>query len=312
MKPDLLLTYPLMPAIEEALDARFNVHKWHLLNDQNLFLKQAGASIRAVVTGGHLGLAYSMAAAMPNLEIVAINGVGYDKVDLNQARIQGFRVTNTPGLMADDVADLAVGLMISLNRQLVQGDAYARDGRWAKHGEMQLGRKVAGSRFGIFGMGHIGTTIAKRLEGFNGTIAYSNRTQRDLPYPFYSSLEELAKASDVLIIAAAATPETHHIVDRKILDALGSDGILINVARGSLVNEVELASALQERRLRGAALDVFENEPTIHPDLLAAGSQLLTPHIGAATEETRMEMGFHVIANLDAHFSGNKLLSLVH
>ncbi|MHA6691650.1 2-hydroxyacid dehydrogenase [Devosia sp. A449] len=310
MKPDLVLTYPLMPAIEAELAQRFSVHRWHEQSDPARFLQQVGPVVRAVVTGGHLGLAKDMAAAMPSLEIVAINGVGYDKIDLEQARAQGFRVTNTPDLMADDVADLAIGLLVGFNRQLVRGDSYVRDGSWAA-GEMPLGRKVAGARYGIFGMGRIGASIARRLEGFGGSIAYANRSQREVPYRYYPSLLELAAASDVLILAAAATPETRHIVGREVLDALGPDGLLINVARGALVNEVELASALRERRLRGAALDVFESEPNVATDLLAAGNLLVVPHIGAATAETRQQMGRLVLANLDAHFSGQPLPSPV-
>lgn len=305
-KPRILLTYALTPEITERLHQKYDVLNLFEAEDEEAFLREHGPSVRAVVTGGHIGWPAPMADRTPNIELVAINGVGFDKVDLAQARARGFRVTNTPDLMADDVADLAVGLIIGFFRRIPQGDAYARDGRWLA-GDMPLGRKVSGRRYGIFGMGRIGRTVAERLRAFSSEIAYHNRTPRDLPYRSHGSLRELAAWSDVLVVTAAATPETYHVVDREVLQALGPDGLLVNVARGVLVDEAALVDALAKGSLGGAALDVFETEPRLSREMLSAERVLMMPHVGSATVETRHEMGLLVLANVEAYFAGRPL-----
>ncbi|MDR6587592.1 2-hydroxyacid dehydrogenase [Agrobacterium tumefaciens] len=310
MKPDLLQTYPLQPQIEAALQKRFRVHRWHEISDKQAFLQAEAASIKAVVTGGHIGVAPELAAGLPALEIVAINGVGFDKVDLDQARARGFRVTNTPDVLTEDVADLAVGLSVMLLRQLVRADHHVRSGEW-KRGEMPLGNKASRRRYGIYGLGRIGRAIAVRLEAFNAEISYFSRQKQDVAYEYHSTAMSLARDCDVLIVAAAATPETKHAINREVLEALGPDGVLVNVARGSLVDEKALVDVLVAGGLKGAALDVFENEPHVPEALIGMRNVVLAPHIGAATHETRLEMGALVLANLDAHFAGRDLPTAV-
>lgn len=305
-RPKILLTYELTPEVMSRLERSFEVLRLYEAGDKEAFLASHGASVRAVVTGGHIGWLHEQAERTPNLELVAINGVGYDKVDLEQARARGFRVTNTPDLMADDVADLAIGLIIASFRQIASGNSYVRDGRWLQQ-EMPLGRKVTGLRFGIFGMGRIGAAIAHRLTVFGGKIAYCSRARKDVPYPYLSSLVDLARESDVLILAAAATPETRQVVNRDVLEALGPDGLLVNVARGALVDEAALVDTLRNGTLGGVALDVFENEPRVRRDLLEIDRVLMVPHIGSATRETRAAMGELLLENVEAHFAGRPL-----
>lgn len=306
MKHGLIQTYPLQPRIEAELQKRFRVHRWYEISDKQAFLQEEGETVRAIVTGGHLGVSRDLADALANLEIVAINGVGFDKVDLAQARERGFRVTNTPDVLTEDVADLAIGLSIAALRQLVPADHYVRSGQWQK-AEMPLTSKVSRRRFGIYGLGRIGKSIASRLEAFNAEISYCSRRKHDVPYAYHATPVALAENCDVLIIAAAATPETRHVINKPVLEALGPAGILINVARGSLVDEAALVEVLSAGGLRGAALDVFENEPNVPEALLTMPNVTLAPHVGAATEETRAQMGKLVLANLDAHFAGNEL-----
>lgn len=262
-----------------------------------------GAAIRGVVTGGHIGLPADVGAALPNLEIVAINGVGFDKVDLGEAKRRGFRVSNTPDVLTADVADLALGLVLAQARKVPQADQHVRTGQWLK-GDMGLSTRVAGRRYGIFGLGRIGQAIAKRLEGFDARISYTARNRRDVAYDYHDSIEELAANCDVLIIAAAATAETRHIVNADVLKALGPQGVLVNVARGSLVDEKALVEALSSGMIGGAALDVFEDEPRVPEALFAFENVTLAPHIGSGTHQTRRAMADLVLANLDAHFAG--------
>ena len=252
---------PLLPELEHALAERFTVHRWFEADDPEACSRAHGPAIRAVITGGHLGIPSELAAQLPGLEIVAINGVGYDKVDLAQAKARGFRVTNTPDVLTDDVADLAIGLVIALLRRIPQADRHVRDGRWPE-AEVPLARKVSAQRFGIVGLGRIGKAIARRLEGFGVPIAYTDLAPQDVPYSFHPTPTALAHAVDVLIVAAAAGG-TRPLIDHAVLDALGPEGVLVNVARGSLVDEAALVTALQEGRLGGAALDVFAVEPHV-------------------------------------------------
>jgi lactate dehydrogenase-like 2-hydroxyacid dehydrogenase len=310
MTVEVLQLCPLTPALEAALAERFQVHRWFDTADAGLSRNSAVGRIRAVVTGGHIGLPTDLAAMLPALEIVAINGVGFDKVDLSEARRRSYRVTNTPDILTEDVADLAVGLVLTLARRLVEGDRHVRDGRWPA-GELGLGRKVSRRRYGILGLGRIGRAIARRLDAFDATIAYTDRARLDVPYPFHVTPVSLAAASDVLIVAASSSAETKRIVDAAVLDALGPDGMLVNVARGSLVDERALVEALLAGRLGGAALDVFEDEPHVPEALFQLPNVVLSPHVASATQETRQEMADLVLANLDAHFAGRVLPSPV-
>jgi lactate dehydrogenase-like 2-hydroxyacid dehydrogenase len=307
----ILQLCPFSAYLEGALAERFDVVRWFEMDAaaQDGWLKDNAASVRAVATGGHVGCPSPLMEALPALAIVAINGVGFDKVDLDLARARGVRVTTTPGTLTDDVADLAVGLVIALLRNLPAAAEFVRRGDWPK-GEVPLARKVTGRRFGIIGLGHIGQAIAARLAAF-GPIAYHGPHKKDVPYDYAADPRALADASDVLIVACAATPATRHLVDADVIAALGADGFLVNVSRGSVVDETALTDALGKGRLAGAALDVFENEPHVPDALRTSDRTLLTPHIASATAETRKAMADMVLANLDAVLAGQDPVSAV-
>jgi lactate dehydrogenase-like 2-hydroxyacid dehydrogenase len=310
MPVNILQLCPLMPSLEEELAKRYTVHRYFETKDQADFLKERASDIRGVVTGGHIGIPTELAIQLPKLEIVAINGVGYDKVDLNEAKKRGYRVANTPDVLTADVADLALGLIIALARQLTIADSHVRSGNWPK-GDLGLGYRVTGRRYGIFGLGRIGQAIAKRLEAFDAQISYCGRRKLDVPYVFHDTIVGLAANCDVLIIAAAATAETRHVVSKDVLDALGPKGSLVNIARGSLVDETALVAALGEGKIAGAALDVFEHEPHVPEALFGLRNVVLTPHVASATHETRGAMAALVLANLEAQFTGRPLPAAV-
>ncbi|HEY0832702.1 MAG TPA: 2-hydroxyacid dehydrogenase [Azospirillum sp.] len=307
MKPEIILIQPMMPAVEAALDAAYTVHRLSAAPDRDRLVAEVGARVRAVVTGGATGVGNAVIDACPNLGIIAINGIGTDAVDLEHARARGVRVTTTPDVLTDDVADMAMGLMLAVSRRLAVGDRFVRAGKWPT-GKLPLARTVSGKRLGILGLGRIGRAVARRAAAFGMSIAYVNRTAcADVPYRCMDSLMELARESDILVVAASAGPDTRNIVGRAVLDALGPDGILINVARGSVVDEPELVTALTEGRLGGAGLDVFADEPRVPEALFALDSVVLEPHQASATVETRAAMGDLVLANLRAFFAGQPL-----
>lgn len=229
-----------------------------------------------------------------------------DWVDLARARSRGIRVTNTPDVLTEDVADMAIGLMIAATRRIADADRHVRDGRWPS-GEFPLTTKVSGRRYGIFGLGRIGRAVARRLEGFGGTIAYSSRTEKSVPYAYHPTLLSLASNCDVLIVTAAASPATRELVEREVMEALGATGYLVNVARGSLVDEVALVAALQSGRFGGAGIDVYADEPNIPRDLDALPNTALSPHVGSATTEARHAMAQLMLSNLDAFYNGRPL-----
>ncbi|WP_431856995.1 2-hydroxyacid dehydrogenase [Azospirillum sp.] len=307
MKPEIILVEPMMASVEAALDAAYTVHRLAAAPDRGALLAEVGPRVRAVVTGGATGVSNAVMDACPNLGVVTINGVGTDAVDLNYAAGRGIRVTNTPGVLTEDVADLALGLIIAVSRRLIVGDRFVRAGQWPQ-AKMPLARKVTGKRLGIFGLGRIGRAIAERAAGFGMSIAYTNRSVcADVPYRCLDSLEELARESDILVVAASAGPENRNIVGRAVLDALGPDGILVNVARGSIVDEAELVAALVEGRLGAAGLDVFADEPNVPQALWSLDNVVLQPHVASATVETRTAMADLVLANLGAFFAGQPL-----
>ena len=310
-KPIALQLCPFSAQLEGGLAQRFEVVRWFQLEPpaQQRLLEHRAAAVRAVITGGHIGCSNDLMASLPSLGIIAINGVGVDKVDLSLARARGVRVVNTPGVLADDVADLAVGLIIGLLRGIPAADAFVRQGLW-EQGAWPLARKVTGRRFGILGLGEIGSAIGRRLAAF-GPVAYSGPRQKPVPYAFHPHVVDLARAADVLVISCPANAATHHIVSASVIDALGPEGILVNVARGSIVDEAALLAALAEGRLQGAALDVFENEPRVPESLRRNRQVVLTPHIASATVETRARMAELILGNLDAFSSGAPLTAAV-
>ena len=305
-KPTVLQLGSIRPDIQAALDASYTVHHHDCLPDRAGWLAQHADAVDAVVTGGHNGIPAELMAALPNLRIVAINGVGYDKVDLDAASARGIRVTNTPDVLTDDVADLAVALTLMVMRRLHHAHNFVVAGRWPGE-SLPLARKVSGKRFGIFGLGRIGQAVARRLAAFDGVITYTGGSRKDVPYGFVPSLTQLAEGCDVLVVCAAASAATRGIVDARVLDALGPQGALVNIARGSIVDEEALVTALQTGRLGAAALDVFADEPHVPAALFQMDNVVLTPHIASATDETRQAMGQLMLDNLKALFAGEAL-----
>ena len=300
---DVLQLVPLRPEVQKELEARYRVHA------KSDFDKVSGI-VRGCVTNGHSGPPPEMIDRMPKLEIIASASVGYDGIPVEYARSKGVPVTNTPEVLNDDVADLAIALMIMTARKLVVTDRYVRSGRWPKEGEYPLAQKASRKRVGILGMGRIGKEIGKRAEAMNNTVAYhSRRPVADVSYKHYPDLVELAKNSDFLVVIIPATPQTHKIVSKAVIEGLGPTGILVNVARGAVVDEDALVEALKSGKLGGAGLDVFVNEPQVPPELFAMDNVVLQPHVGSATHETRRAMSQLVLDNLDAKFAGKPLLT---
>jgi lactate dehydrogenase-like 2-hydroxyacid dehydrogenase len=310
-KPEIILVESMMPQIESALDAAYVVHRAAQEADKDAFLARVGGKVRAVVTGGGSGMPAAWFDKLPKLGVIAINGVGTDAVDLVQAKARGVRVTTTPGVLTDDVADIGIGLILATMRKLSHGDRFVRAGQWGKD-KFPLGSKVTGKKLGIFGMGQIGGAIAKRAAGFDMPVAYTNRKPVEgSPHQFIASLNDLAAWADILVIAASASAETRGIVNRATFDALGPQGVLVNVGRGAIIDEPELVKALQENRIAGAGLDVFAHEPSVPAELFTLDNVALMPHQASATLETRLGMGDLVLRNVEAYFAGKEVLTPV-
>lgn len=309
-KPHILQVGSYPEWDQMPLEAAYNVHRYFEAADPAAFLAQVGPEVQAIATRGDLGAPTSMIAACPNLKIVAVYGVGYDAVDLAQCRARGIAVTNTPGVLDGDCADLAVAMMLALTRNLVQAEAWVRDGTWSRQG-FPLQRRAWGKRAGILGMGRIGAEVATRLQGFGMQIAYSARSAKPVPHDFIPDPVALAARSDFLFVTASATAETRHVVNAAVLAALGPQGALINISRAGNIDETALLNALESGSLGGAALDVFEGEPNLNPRFLALENVVLQPHHASGTYETRQAMGQLMRANLTAHFAGQPLLTPV-
>ncbi len=268
------------------------------------------ADVRGLVVPGGYAVTETLLAALPQLEIVSVMGVGYDGVPLPLCRQRGIRVTNTPDVLTDDVADIATALVLMTSRRLGESEQYLRTGAWPQ-GAFPLAHALRGKVAGIFGLGRIGKAIAHRLEAHGLKIAYHGRQPQNVPWHYSSTLIELAQTADFLIVACPGGPETRHRVNAPVLEALGSEGTLINIARGSVVDEAALIQALENQTIRSAGLDVFEYEPEVPLALRNCRHAVLLPHIGSATHETRRAMAQLVIDNLTAHFTGQPLLTPV-
>lgn len=305
MKPHVLQmgAYPAWDQV--PLDAAYQIHRYDAAADKAGFLAEVGPRIRAIATSGGLGASAEVLAACPRLEMIGIYGVGYDAVDMAACRARGIRVANTPDVLTDDCADLAVGLVLALARGIVKADGFAREA-W-QSSSFPLQRRVTGMRAGILGLGRIGIEVARRLEGFGMKIAYSARSAKPVAYDYIPDPQALAARSDVLIVTALANAETRHIVSAGVLAALGPAGLLVNISRASNIDEAALLEALETGRLGGAALDVFEGEPRLNPRFLSLPNVILQPHHASATVETRQAMGQLMRDNLAAHFAGQPL-----
>jgi len=301
---DVLSVTKLSPLLEPQLRAVFNLHDRLHETDPAAFAKIA-PSIRAIAANGESKVPAALIAQLPALEIISVFGVGYDGVDVAAAKARGVMVTHTPNVLNDDVADLAIGLMLSAARQLPAADRYVKEGKWPT-GPMPLARKVSGARLGIVGIGRIGQAIAQRALAFNMSVAYTARSAKaDLPFRYFPSPAALAAECDYLVVITPGGAGTHKLINAEVLKALGTKGILINVARGSVVDEAALIDALKNEVIGGAGLDVFESEPNVPEALRALPHVVLAPHIGSATRQTRQAMADLAFNNLKSHFDGH-------
>jgi lactate dehydrogenase-like 2-hydroxyacid dehydrogenase len=308
MPVEILQTHKLLESCEAALAANYTMHKLHEAADRSAFLAEVGGRVRGVA-GGAIDAA--LMDRLPKLEIIAGFGVGYDSIDIKAARSRNIRVTNTPNVLNDAVAEITVGLMIALARRLPQADQYVRQGRWSS-GDFPFQVELNGKTVGILGLGRIGKEIAVRAQAMKMRVVYHGRhAQPDEPYVYYDSLVDMARDADWLVLMAPGGKGTEKIVSREVLEALGPQGYLVNMGRGTLVDEPALVELLQARRLGGAALDVFEKEPSVPPALLTLDNVVLSPHQGSATLQTRSKMGALLVRNLDAWFAGDPLISPV-
>ncbi|MGR3467447.1 MAG: 2-hydroxyacid dehydrogenase [Shimia sp.] len=297
--PDLLVIGDITDAMEARLAERFTLHR---LGDADL--DDIGPRITHVCTTGHHGIPQDVLAACPSLKMAASYGVGYDAIDTEACVERGILVTHTPDVLNAEVATTTLLLMLAAFRDLRKNEAWVRDGTWAREGAAPLSRSADGRRIGFLGMGRIGQEIARKLAPFDPEIAYHSRSPKDVPHRYEGDLVALATWAEVLIVIVPGGPATRNLVDRAVLEALGPDGTLINVARGSVVDEPALVAALEEGRLGYAALDVFEDEPHVPAALTRMKNVVLTPHIGSATHQTRAAMGALVVDNLIAHLDG--------
>ena len=297
----------------EALSKNFILHAYYAAEDKSAFISQCADSIRGVATRGDRGLSRELIEALPHLEIIAVYGVGYDAVDLDAARERNIRVTNTPDVLTKDVADFGVAMMLAASRGIIGGENWVRSGDWSQKGMYPLKTRVFGKRLGILGLGRIGSEVAKRCAAFEMDIAYSDLEVKEGAddWTYIKDPRALAERSDYLFVTTTGGAATRHIVDENVIEALGPEGMLINISRASTIDENALLKALENKTLGYAALDVFEGEPRLDPRFLELDNVLLQPHQASATVDTRKEMGRLVRENLEAYFSGRQLLTPV-
>jgi lactate dehydrogenase-like 2-hydroxyacid dehydrogenase len=305
--PRVLQNEPLVPWLEEELARNHEVSQIHKQGDRAAFLAEQGASFDALVTSARFGADKQLLDALPNIRVISSFGVGYDTIDLATTRERGIPVGYTPDVLNDCVADTAFGLVIDVARRFSEADRFTRRGAWLKFA-FPLATKVSGKRLGIVGLGRIGRVVARRASGFDMEVRYHNRRRvADVPYAYEPTLKGLAQWADFLVIVSAGGDATRHLVDAEILDALGPQGFLVNVSRGSVIDEQALVRALRDKRIAGAGLDVYEDEPRAPPALFDLDNVVLLPHIASATNETRRAMAERVIENLDTFFATGRV-----
>lgn len=295
------------------LEETYNLHRHDLADDPDALVRDVAPRIEAVVTTGNKGLKRELIAKLPKLKLVASSGVGYDTIDIAACTERGIVVTNTPDVLTDDVADLGLALIIATQRGLVRGDRWVREGRWKREGMIPLTTAIAGKRLGIVGLGRIGKAVALRALPLGMQISYFGRTrQTGVPYRFFDDLQAMCREADVLLLSCSGGEATRNMVNADVLKALGPKGTLINIARGSVVDEPALIEALQTGGIAGAGLDVFASEPDPNPAFMEMDNVVLYPHHASGTVETRDAMAQLVVDNLAAHFAGRPLLTPVN
>jgi lactate dehydrogenase-like 2-hydroxyacid dehydrogenase len=295
---------------DDYLQANYDVLQLWRESDPLARLERCGAGVEAVVTSVRSGCPAALIDRLPDLQAICSWGVGYETIDMDAARARGIQVSNTPDVLDDCVADLAWALLLAAARRISEGDRYVKTGQWRSIGAFPLTTRASGKRLGILGLGRIGEAIARRGAGFDMEVRYHNRRSRsDTRYRFEPSLTELARWADFLVVACVGGPATRHLVSSDVIDALGPQGIIVNIARGSVIDQAALVAALVEGRLGGAGLDVLENEPAVPTELRAMDNVVMMPHVGSATRETRRAMEQLVVDNLQAFLQGRGLLT---
>ena len=305
---DILVTAALPPFLYEPLKAGYRCHDHFLASDKDGELAASAARVRGLVQGGGTITPTTLLDRLPGLEIISVFGVGYDGVPVDYCRARGIKVTNTPDVLTDDVADVAVALILLTGRGLLRANRFVHAGEWKKRGP-ELTTRLGGRTVGILGLGRIGKAIAHRVEAMGMKVAYTGRKPQQVSWRYVPDLETLAREVDYLVVACPGGAATRHLVDARMLKALGAKGTLINIARGSIVDEPALVRALADGTIRAAGLDVFADEPNIPDELLALENAVLLPHVGSATQETRKAMGDLCKANLDSWFSTGELVT---
>ena len=312
MTQSVLLVNPLYGPTQTELEANYQVHKLWQADNPDALLKEIATDVKAIVTDGGSGASAELMRQLPGAEVVSVFGVGVDAVDLDYCKANGIRVGNTPDVLSDDVADLALALCLASYRQVPFAHEYACSGKWLSEGPAPLTTKFSGSKVGIFGLGRIGQAIAKRLEGFSCEICYSNRNKRnDVSYRYFADIKEMAAEVDCLILAVAPTPDMAGFVNEAVLKALGPTSFIVNISRGLVIDEKALAAALQNGQIAGAGLDVFEKEPQITAELMNLPNVVLQPHVASGTTQTRTAMGNLMLENLANYFNGEELTAFV-
>jgi len=310
-KPDVLVMAPMYAPKLEALEATYACARWWTSDDPRALAARLAPRCEIAVTNGGRGMRAEEMALLPNLKLVACFGVGVDAIDLACARSRGIAVTNTPDVLTEDVADMALALLLAAVRRIPQGDRFVREGKWLK-GAMPVTGSLQRKRVGIVGLGRIGRAIARRCQGFNTEIGYTGPSQKpDVPYPYFSDAVALAHWADMLVAACPGGAATHRVVSREALHALGPDGVFVNIARGSVVDQPALIDALRAGALGAAGLDVFDDEPNVPAELIALDNVVLHPHQGSATHPTRAAMGQLVLDNVAAFVAGRPLVTPV-
>lgn len=306
-------SYAGSPTANGRMAREYDVVELWKFPDRKAALAEHGRGVSVLATSATHGLTAEMMDALPDLKAVCSWGVGYETLDIEAAHERGIQVSNTPDVLNDCVADLAWGLMLSAARRIALGDRFVRAGQWGQvHGGIPLGTRVSGKKLGIVGLGRIGQAIARRGAGFDMDVRYHSRRQRDdVPYGYEASLLGLAEWADFLVVATVGGPSTFHLISREVLEALGPQGMVINIARGPVIDEQALVEALESGRLGSAALDVFEQEPKVPDALKANDNVVLLPHIGSATQETRREMENLLFANMQSFLQTGKVITPV-
>ena len=312
MTRTLLIMTPLPEEQMAQLEQNYTMHRLWKSKDPEALLNSIKEDVQGVVTMLGVKVSDKLIRALPNLEIIANWGVGTDNIDVKTAKERGVIVTNTPGVLVDDTADLAIGLILAVKRRMVEGDIYVRTGQWAKKGDMPLGHSLGGCTVGIVGLGRIGRAVARRAEVFGMKVVWHGPRQKPgIAWPHYSDLCNMAEICDILVLSCTYSDKTHHLVNGKVLRALGNKGILINVARGNVVDEQGLIDALEGGVIAGAGLDVFAQEPDVPSALCRLDNVVLQPHLSGATHEARESSAQLVVDNLALYFEKAEVLTAV-